>query len=82
MKVEYYGTVLLGAVVVMSFLFLFYRIFDTEAIPPKPIIEVVGTYPPKPIIEVVGTYKNCEIIQYTNENLARYSYMLYCPIER
>jgi hypothetical protein len=70
MKTEYYGAVLLGAVVVMSFLVLFYMIFDAEATPPKPIVEVVGTY------------KDCEIIQYTNENLARYSYMLYCPIER
>jgi hypothetical protein len=70
MKSDYYGGVLLGVVVIMSFLVLFYMIFDAEAIPPKPIIEVVGTY------------KDCEIIQYTNENLARYSYMLYCPIER
>jgi hypothetical protein len=70
MKTEYYGAVLLGAVVVMSFLVLFYMILDAEATPPKPIVEVVGTY------------KDCEIIQYTNENLARYSYMLYCPIER
>ena len=70
MKAYYYGAVLLGAVVVMFFLVLFDMIFDAEATPPKPIIEVVGTY------------KDCEIIQYTNENLARYSYMLYCPIKR
>lgn len=41
-------------------------------------VEPVEATPPKPIVEVVGTYKDCEIIQYTNENLARYSYMLYC----
>jgi hypothetical protein len=70
MKAEYYGAVLLGAVVVMSFLVLFYMILDAEATPPKPIIEVVGTY------------KDCEIIQYTNENLARYSYMLYCENQK
>jgi hypothetical protein len=70
MKADYYGAVLLGVVVLMSFLVLFYMILDAEATPPKPIVEVVGTY------------KDCEIIQYTNENLARYSYMLYCPIER
>jgi hypothetical protein len=41
-------------------------------------VEPAEATPPKPIVEVVGTYKDCEIIQYTNENLARYSYMLYC----
>jgi hypothetical protein len=50
--------------------FCFYMIFDVEATPPKPIVEVVGTY------------KDCEIIQYTNENLARYSYMLYCENQK
>jgi hypothetical protein len=35
MKAEYYGAVLLGAVVVMSFLVLFYMIFDAEATPTK-----------------------------------------------
>jgi hypothetical protein len=70
MKTEYYGAVLLGAVVVMSFLVLFYMILDAEATPPKPIVEVVGTY------------KDCEIIQYTNKNLARYSYMLYCENQK
>ncbi len=70
MKAYYYGAVLLGSVVVMFFLVLFDMIFDAEAPPPKPIIEVVGTY------------KDCEIIQYTNENLARYSYMLYCENQK
>jgi hypothetical protein len=31
MKADYYGAVLLGAVVLMSFLVLFYMIFDAEA---------------------------------------------------
>jgi regulatory protein YycH of two-component signal transduction system YycFG len=77
MKADYYGAVLLGAVVVMSFLVLFYMIFDASL-----NVEPVEATPPKPIIEVVGTYKDCEIIQYTNENLARYSYMLYCENQK
>jgi hypothetical protein len=77
MKADYYGVVLLGAVVLMSFLVLFYMIFDASL-----NVEPVEATPPKPIIEVVGTYKDCEIIQYTNENLARYSYMLYCENQK
>jgi hypothetical protein len=77
MKADYYGAVLLGAVVLMSFLVLFYMIFDASL-----NVEPVEATPPKPIIEVVGTYKDCEIIQYTNENLARYSYMLYCENQK
>ena len=34
--------------------------------------------PPKYSIEVVGNYKECEILQYTNSNLANYHYLLYC----
>jgi hypothetical protein len=77
MKAEYYGAVLLGAVVGMSFFVLFYMIFDASL-----NVEPVEATPPKPIVEVVGTYKDCEIIQYTNENLARYSYMLYCENQK
>jgi hypothetical protein len=77
MKADYYGAVLLGAVVLMSFLVLFYMIFDASL-----NVEPVEATPPKPIVEVVGTYKDCEIIQYTNENLARYSYMLYCENQK
>lgn len=34
--------------------------------------------PPEYSVEVVGTYKECEILQYTNSNLANYHYLLYC----
>jgi hypothetical protein len=56
MKADYYGVVLLGAVVLMSFLVLFYMIFDDSL-----NVEPVEATPPKPIVEVVGTYKDCEI---------------------
>ena len=70
MKAYFVLSSLIVSIVVMFFLVLFDMIFDVEATPPKPIIEVVGTY------------KDCEIIQYTNENLARYSYMLYCENQK
>jgi hypothetical protein len=72
-RTDYYRAVLpvlLGAFMGMCFLSLLY-VVNVE-------MEPVEATPPKPIVEVVGTYKECEIIQYTNENLARYSYMLYC----
>jgi hypothetical protein len=72
-RTDYYRAglpVLLGAFLGMSFLSLLY-VVNVE-------MEPVEATPPKPIVEVVGTYKECEIIQYTNKNLARYSYMLYC----
>jgi hypothetical protein len=65
-----FRAMLLGVIVGMGFLSLFVLISPEEDVKP--------TEPPKPIIEVVGTYKECEIIQYTNKNLAHYSYMLYC----
>ena len=67
---DYYRAVLLGVIVGMGFLSLLMVINPGEDVKPAE--------PPKPIIEVVGTYKECEIIQYTNKNLAHYSYMLYC----
>jgi hypothetical protein len=76
-RIDYLRAVLLGAVVSMSFFTLFYMVLSVAL-----DVESVEATPPKPIVEVVGTYKDCEIIQYTNENLARYSYMLYCPVER
>ena len=69
---DYYRTLMLGVILGMVSLATLYMI--DVAVDVKP----VEATPPKPIVEVVGTYKECEIIQYTNKNLARYSYMLYC----
>jgi hypothetical protein len=76
-RIDYLRAVLLGAVVSMSFFTLFYMVLSVAL-----DVESVEATPPKPIVEVVGTYKDCEIIQYTNENLARYSYMLYCENQK
>ena len=32
----------------------------------------------KPFAEVVGQYKECDIIRWTNNQLAEYKYFLYC----
>jgi hypothetical protein len=65
---DYYRAVLLGVVVGMGFLSLFYVFLSPEE----------DVKPPKPIIEVVGTYKECDVVRYTPDNSARYSYFLDC----
>ena len=69
---DYYRAVLLGVIVGMGFLSLFYVFLSPEK-------DVKPTEPPKPIIEVVGTYKGrCDVVRYTPDNSARYSYFLDC----
>ena len=34
--------------------------------------------PTKPTSKVVGTYKECDIVRWTNHQLAEYKYFLYC----
>jgi len=44
------------------------------------IVMLSGEEPPtKPSSKVVGTYKECDIIRWTNHQLAEYKYFLYCP---
>ena len=69
-RIDYYRAVLLGVIVGMGFLSLFMVINPGEDVKP--------TEPPKPIIEVVGTYKECDVVRYTPDNSARYSYFLDC----
>jgi len=69
-RLDYYRAVLLGVIVGMGFLSLFMVINPGEDVKP--------TEPPKPIIEVVGTYKECDVVRYTPDNSARYSYFLDC----
>jgi len=68
---DYYRAVLLGVIVGMSFLSLFYVFLSPEE-------DVKPTEQSKPIIEVVGTYKECDVVRYTPDNSARYSYFLDC----
>ena len=69
-RLDYYRAVLLGVIVGMGFLSLFMVINPGEDVKP--------TEQSKPIIEVVGTYKECDVVRYTPDNSARYSYFLDC----
>jgi len=62
-----YRAVLLGAVVAAFFLSMFY-VFTREDKPQKP----------QSNFEVVDSYKGCDVVRYTNPNLANYQYFLDC----
>ena len=66
---DYYRAVLLGVIVGMGFLSLFMVINPGEDV--KPV-------EPDQKFEVVDTYNGCEVVQYTPDNSARYTYFLDC----
>jgi hypothetical protein len=66
-NLDYYRAVLFGAVVATFFLSMFY-VFTREDEPQKP----------QSNFEVVDTYKGCDVVRYTNPNLANYQYFLDC----
>jgi hypothetical protein len=66
---DYYRAVLLGVVIGMGFLSLFVLINPGGDV--KPV-------EPDQKFEVVDTYKECDIVRYTPDNSARYSYFLDC----
>jgi len=66
-NLDYYRAVLFGAVVAAFFLSMFY-VFTREDKPQKP----------QSNFEVVDTYKGCDVVRYTNPNLANYQYFLDC----
>jgi hypothetical protein len=66
-NLDYYRAVLFGAVVAAFFLSMFY-VFTREDEPQKP----------QSNFEVVDTYKGCDVVRYTNPNLANYQYFLDC----
>lgn len=70
-KSDYYRAWLLGIVCGMSFLSLFYMVnvaLDTKELQPQP----------KSNFEVVDTYNGCDVIRYTPDHSARYTYFLDC----
>jgi hypothetical protein len=71
-KIDYYKAVLLGVVIGMAFLSFFY-VFTHDDEPNKQPIT------PKSNFEVVDHYKGCDLLQWTNSQLAQYKYVLYCP---
>ena len=57
-------------VAVLSILLLFYMI------KPNQLAEVLE---PKSNFEVVDNYRGCDLIRWSNSQLAEYKYVLYCP---
>ena len=67
---EYYRTMALGAIVGASLTILaFYMV------KPSPQNHTVT---PKSNFEVVDTYKNCEVVRWTENQLANYQFFLNC----
>lgn len=67
---DYYRAVLLGVIVGMGVLSLFMVIHPGEDV--KPV-------EPKSNFEVVDTYKGrCDVVRWTNNQLAEYKYFLDC----
>jgi hypothetical protein len=66
---DYYRAVLLGVIVGMGVLSLFMVINPGEDV--KPI-------EPDQKFEVVDTYKGCDVVRWTNNQLAEYKYFLDC----
>lgn len=71
---EYYRTVLLGIVLGMSSLTLLYML--GVAVDMKDPKEQPQT--PKSNFEVVDTYKGCDVVRWSQYNLAEYKYFLDC----
>ena len=71
---DYYRATLLGVVIGMSFFTLCYMVFGVA-------LDVKETQPEKPKsnFEVVDKYKNCDLLRWTDHQLADYKYVLYCP---
>ena len=71
---DYYRAVLLGAVIGASFLALYYMIFGV-------LLNTKPSTPPKPEsnFEVVDKYKGCDLLRWTDSQLANYQFVLYCP---
>jgi hypothetical protein len=66
---DYYRAVLLGVVIGMGLLSLLVLINPGEDV--KPV-------EPDQKFEVVDNYKGCEVVRYTPDNSARYTYFLDC----
>ena len=67
---DYYRAVLLGVVIGMSFLSLFYVLGVA--------VDVKEPQEPKSDFKVVANYEGCDIIRWTNHNLAEYQYFMRC----
>jgi len=73
---DYARAVLLGVVVGMSFLTLFYIVFAPYT--SQEVQEVQKQSQPKGNFEVVDTYKECDVVRWQYSMLAEYKYFLHC----
>ena len=67
---DYYRAVLLGVVVGMASLSLFVVFLIPE--------DNIKPVEPKSNFEVVDNYKGCDVVRWTNNQLAEYKYFLHC----
>jgi len=71
-NIDYYRAVLLGAVMGMSFLTLFYMVnvaLDTKDPEPEK---------PRSNFEVIDNYKGCDFVRWSDRGLSEYKYFLHC----
>ena len=68
---DYYHAMLLGAVMGIGFLSLFYVFFGADATT-KP------QYRPTSNFEVIDSYKGCDVVRYDDNKMATYKYFIHC----
>ena len=72
-RIDYYRPVLLGFIVGVGFLSLFYVFLSPgEDVKPAEALEPKGTF------TVVSQYKGCDVVQWHYGMLAEYKYFLHC----
>jgi len=69
-RIDYYRAVLLGVVIGMVFLTGFYVFTQEDTSQPQP--------QPKSNFTVIEQYKGCDVVRYTPDQSARYTYFLDC----
>jgi hypothetical protein len=72
-RIDYYRPVLLGFIVGVGFLSLFYVFLSPEEdVKPAEALDAKGTF------TVVSQYKGCDVVQWHYGMLAEYKYFLHC----
>ena len=72
-KPDYYRAVLLGVVVGMAFLSMFYVFLSpVDSVKPAEALDAKGSF------SIVDTYKGCDVVLWHYDMLAEYKYFLDC----
>jgi hypothetical protein len=69
---EYQKTLVIGVIIGASITILAFYMLK-----PEPQNHTVT---PKSNFEIVDKYKNCEVVRWTNGQLANYQFFLHCPL--